>query len=123
MSKQYERRINELVRKIVCDLIEREINDPRVSGVTILDVAVSQDTRHAVVRYSVIGDDEKKAEVLQGLRSATGWVNREVAKRLRTRHTPHVHFRYDQGLEFDDRMSVLLEQIKAEEETRPKPEP
>ena len=122
MSKQYERRINDLVRQYVCDLIEREINDPRIAGVTVTDVEVSQDVRHATVYYSVIGDDAKKEEVAQGLRSAAGWMSRELAKRLRTRNTPHVHFRFDQGLERDDRMSQLLDQIKAEDEKRPKPQ-
>lgn len=119
MSKKYEARIIDLIRTHVCELIERQINDPRVIGVTVTDVALSQDVRHATVYYSVIGDDAQKAEVQKGLNSAATWVSRELGKRLRTKNSPHVHFRFDPALERGDRMSQLLEEIKAAEALRP----
>jgi ribosome-binding factor A len=118
MSKRYEGRVTDLVRKHVCELIEREIHDPRIEGVTVTDIELSQDTRHATVFYSIIGDDERKAEVKRGLDSAAGWVTRELGKRLRTRNTPHIRFEFDESLERGDRMSLLLDQIKSEDEQR-----
>jgi ribosome-binding factor A len=119
MSKKYEQRITDLVRTHVCELLEREINDPRVKGITVTDVEVTQDTKYATVFYSVIGDDARKDEVSAGLRSARGWVSRALGKRLRTRNTPHVKFEFDGSLERGDRMSQLLDEIKAVDATRP----
>jgi ribosome-binding factor A len=116
MSKRYESRVNDLIRRHVSQLIERELQDPRVAGVTITDVEVSPDTRHAKIFYSLIGDDEQKAEVQHGLESAAGWLSRELGKRLRTRHTPHLAFEFDQSLEYGDRMSRLLDELKAKGE-------
>jgi ribosome-binding factor A len=118
MSKKYEQRITDLVRQHVCDLLEREINDPRIQGVTVTDVEVTQDTKYATVFYSVIGDDARKTEVRDGLRSAAGWVSRELGKRLRTRNSPHVKFQFDASLERGDRMSQLLDEIKAADAAR-----
>ncbi len=114
MSKKYENRVNELIRQHVCDLLEREINDPRVSDahVTVTDVAVTADTKYAKVFYSLIGDDEQKAAAAEGLRSAEAWVTRELGKRLRTRNTPHITFQFDQSLEYGDKMSRLLDELK-----------
>lgn len=114
MSKKYEKRINDLIRTHVCDLLERHINDPRVEGVTVTDVEISPDTKYAKVFYSVIGDDAKKAEVAEGLDSASGWFTRELGKRLRTRHTPHLTFEFDESLERGDRMSRLLDELKSQ---------
>jgi ribosome-binding factor A len=118
MSKKYERRIVDLVRTHVCALLEREINDPRIEGITVTDVELSIDTRHAKVFYSLIGDAERKAEVQRGLESAAGWVSRELGKRLHTRNTPHVSFEFDVSLERGDRMSQLFDEIRQQEETR-----
>jgi ribosome-binding factor A len=113
MSKKYEKRVNDLIRTHVCDLIERELNDPRVEGVTVTDVEVTPDTRHATIFYSLIGDEARKAEVARGLDSATGWLTRELGKRLRTRHTPQLRFEFDQSLEYGDHMSRVLDELKA----------
>jgi ribosome-binding factor A len=114
MSKKYEKRINDLIRTHVCDLIERQINDPRVQGVTVTDVEVTPDTKYAKVFYSLIGDDAQKADAAAGLDSASGWLSRELGKRLRTRHTPRLTFEFDESLERGDRMSRLLDELKSQ---------
>jgi ribosome-binding factor A len=118
MSKKYERKITDLVRTHVCALLERELNDPRVEGITVTDVELSPDTRHARVFYSLIGDAERKADVQRGLESAAGWVSRELGKRLRTRNTPHITFEFDESLERGDRMSQLFDEIRRQDESR-----
>lgn len=116
MSKRYEQRITDLIRRHVVQLIEHELKDPRVEGVTITDVEVSPDTRFAKVFYSLIGDDAKKEEVAEGLRSAQGWVTHELGRRLRTRNTPHITFEFDPSLEYGDRMSRLLDDLKKQQD-------
>jgi ribosome-binding factor A len=121
MSKKYEKRISDLVRQHVVELLERQLNDPRVTDaqVTITDVEVTPDTKYAKVFYSLIGDDEQKVEVAEGLRSAQRWISHELGKRLRTRNTPHVTFHFDESLERGDRMSRLLDELKSQEQPKP----
>ncbi|MCS6773224.1 MAG: 30S ribosome-binding factor RbfA [Anaerolineae bacterium] len=115
MSRRYENRVNDLVRRHVAHLVEVELNDPRVreARMTITGVEVSPDTRYATVYYSLIGDEAQRAEVQRGLDSAAGWVSRELGKRLRTRHTPHITFQFDPSLEHGDRISRLLDELNA----------
>jgi ribosome-binding factor A len=120
VSKKYEKRINELVRMHVCELLERQLNDPRVTDaqITVTDVEVTPDTKYAKVFYSLIGDEAQKAEAAEGLRSAQGWISHELGRRLRTRNTPHVTFHFDASLERGDRMSRLLDELKAQEQPK-----
>ncbi|BCX05326.1 MAG: ribosome-binding factor A [Candidatus Roseilinea sp.] len=120
MSKKYEKRVNELIRMHLADLLERELNDPRVNGaqITITDVEITPDTRHAKVFYSLIGDAAQKAEVARGLESAAGWLSRELGKRLRTRHTPQLTFEFDESFERGDRLSRLLDELRGDEEIK-----
>jgi len=123
MSKKYERRISELVRGYLSALIETRLKDPRVNGVTVTDVEVTADTRHARVYYSLIGDDEAKRQAALGLESASGWLRHELGAVLRTRHTPELAFVYDPSLERGERMARLLDEIKLRESPSPRQDP
>jgi ribosome-binding factor A len=120
MSKKHEKRMSDLVRLHICELIEREINDPRVvdANITVTDVEVTPDTRYAKIFFSLIGDDEKKANAQRGLNSASGFLSRELGKRLRTRNTPHISFEFDESLERGDRMEQLFDEIKKSEKEK-----
>jgi ribosome-binding factor A len=120
MSKKHEKRMSDLVRLHICELIEREINDPRVvdANITVTDVEVTPDTRYAKIFFSLIGDDEKKADAQRGLNSASGFLSRELGKRLRTRNTPHISFEFDESLERGDRMEQLFDEIKKSEKEK-----
>jgi ribosome-binding factor A len=121
MSKKYEKRVSELVRAHLATLIERRLNDPRVAGVTVTDVEVTSDTRHAKVFYSLIGDDQAKQQAARGLESASGWLRHELGLHLHTRHTPELVFEYDPSLEHGARMSQLLDELKAKEAAKEQP--
>ena len=121
MSKKYEKRVSELVRSHLATLIERRLNDPRVAGVTVTDVEVTSDTRHAKVFYSLIGDEQAKQQAARGLDSASGWLRRELGLHLHTRHTPELVFEYDPSLEHGARMSQLLDELKAREAAKDEP--
>ena len=118
MSKKYEKRVSELVRAHLATLIERRLSDPRVSGVTVVSVEVTADTRHARVFYSLIGDEEAKLQAARGLECASGWLRRELGMHLHTQHTPNLTFEYDPSLEHGARMSDLLDELKVKEAQR-----
>jgi ribosome-binding factor A len=115
MSKKYEARIRGLLQSHICTLIESQLNDPRVIGITITDVEVTQDTRYAKVFYSMLGSAKDKQNAARGLDSAAGWVSHELGRRLRTKNTPHITFVYDPSLERGEHMAHVLDEVKQRE--------
>jgi ribosome-binding factor A len=116
MSKRYQRRVADLVRTHLTDLLERKTNDPRLQMVTITDVAVTPDAARADVHFSVLGGDEAQAEARAGLESASGWLRRELGHRLRLRNTPRLAFHYDPSLERGEHIASILDELGLSEE-------
>jgi ribosome-binding factor A len=110
-------RIEEQLRMEMSEIIEREIQDPRIGLATVTRVKVSPDLRHARVFVTVLGDAGQRKKSLEGLRSAASFARRSLGKRLHhLRRIPELTFDYDDGLEKGMRVEELLEQIKHEEE-------
>jgi ribosome-binding factor A len=99
------------------EIIEREIQDPRIGLVTVTAVEVSPDLRHGRVFVTVLGDENQRKKALQGLRSAAGFARRSLSKRLHhLRRIPELSFDYDEAVEKSIRIEELLNQIKHEGE-------
>jgi ribosome-binding factor A len=111
MGRRYQRRVSELVHVHLSNLLERKSKDPRVAGVTITDVEVTPDAMRARVYFTVFGGEEARDEALDGLRSAAGWLRRELGQRLRLRNTPELVFRYDRSVERGERISAILDEL------------
>ena len=114
------RRIHRIVEQLrieLSEIIEREIQDPRIGLVTVTAVKVSPDLRHGRVFVTVLGDEIQRKKALQGLTSAAGFVRRSLSKRLHhLRRVPELSFGYDEAVEKTIRIEELLEQIKHEDE-------
>ena len=112
MTRRTER-INDLLREELSDLLQRELKDPRMGGlVTITEVDVSPDLRHAKVFVSVMGSEEEKASTFLALRAAAHFLQRTLRKRLSLRRTPELAFFADDSLEQGAHIMELLEQAK-----------
>jgi len=109
-------RIEEQLRIELSEIIEREIQDPRVGLTTVTGVKVSPDLRHARIFVTVLGDETQRKKALEGLRSAASFVRRSLSKRLHhMRRIPEVTFDYDEVVEKGIRIEELLDKIKHEE--------
>ena len=116
-------RINELLRSEIAELISREIKDPRLAGlISVTEVDTTTDLRHAKVFVSVFGTEEERASSLAALRSATGFLRREVAQRVTFRHMPELEFHLDSSIEQGDKIMRLLRQV-ADEKPAAEPKP
>jgi ribosome-binding factor A len=111
MGKRYQRRVSELVHVRLSELLERKSKDPRLAMVTITDVEVTPDVMQAKVYFSVLGGKEARDEALEGLRSAAGWLRRELGQQLRLRNIPELVFRYDRSVERGERISAILDEL------------
>src|SRR6478672_9526502 len=98
-------------------LLTTEVRDPRITGVVVSRVLMSDDLRSArvYVRFLQGGDDEaKRKEVLTGLARASSMLRREVTQRVGLRAAPELRFYYDAGQERVDRIELLLDEVRRE---------
>ncbi len=110
-------RIEEQLKIELSEIIEREIQDPRIGLATLTHVKVSPDLRHARVFVTVLGDETQRKKTLEGLRSAAHYARRSLSKRLHhLKRIPDLIFDYDEAVEKGIRIEYLLDQIKREEE-------
>ena len=110
-------RIEEQLRIELSEIIEREIQDPRIGLVTVTRVKVSPDLHHARVFVTVLGSEAEQKKTVDGLKSAAGYARRSLSKRLHhLRRIPELTFGYDEAVEKVIRVEELLDKIKSEEE-------
>ena len=109
-------RINEELQRELSDLV-RSLKDPRVqqSMVSVTKVEATGDLRYAKVYISVL-DKDKAREVLKGLKSAGGFLRREIAGRLQLRYTPELVFVEDDSIAYGARMFDLLKSLDIRED-------
>lgn len=115
MSSNRRGRINEELQRELSSLI-RNVKDPRVQGklISVTHVEATPDLRYATVYISVLEKDQS-AEVLKGLKSAGGWLRRELGSAMLLRYTPELVFEEDTSIEKGARIFELLSQIEREE--------
>lgn len=113
-------RVASLIKREVSQMLMSGIKDDRVGAgmVSVTDVEVSGDLQHAKVFVSIYGTDEARAETMEGLKAATGYVRRELGQRIRLRRTPEVLFREDRAVERGTRVISLLNQLNAERDEK-----
>jgi ribosome-binding factor A len=108
-------RLAEEVREEVARMVASELKDPRLGFVTVVRVELAHDLRNARVYVGVLGSEAEREKSLVALRSAAGFIRRELGRRLRIHHSPEIDFRYDKGLEATDRVARLLQEDAARE--------
>lgn len=108
-------RINGEVMKELSLIIRQEIKDPRIHMMTsVTSVEVAPDLKTCKAYISVMGSDEEKKDTIAGLRSAEGYVRRQLAKRLNLRNTPEIQFVLDQSIEYGVHMFRLIDEVNKE---------
>jgi len=128
MGKNYRpERLGEEIRKLISELLLRELNDPRLSGiVSISNVDVTGDYSFATVYITLLGpssseeaDEESKKEVLAAFQSAKGFIKKVIGKNIKLHHVPELLFRIDTSMEYGRHISQVIADlgIKQSEET------
>ncbi|HAM05193.1 MAG TPA: 30S ribosome-binding factor RbfA [Megasphaera sp.] len=108
-------RINSEVLKELSRIISREIKDPRISPMTsVVSVEVAPDLKTCKAYISVLGDEEARKDTLAGLKSAHGYIKRELAHSVNLRNTPDIRFILDQSIEYGVNMSRKIDEITAD---------
>ncbi len=111
MAKDRINKINEEVRRELSNIV-RELKDSRIPMMTsIVAVRVTNDLSYAKVYVSVMGDELVQKKAIEGLKSASGFVRREIGRRLQLRHTPEFLFELDHSIEQGAYINKLIHDI------------
>ncbi|NJN19681.1 MAG: 30S ribosome-binding factor RbfA [Oscillochloris sp.] len=120
MAKQRLQQIADTIQRVLGDVIQHELNDPRIGFATVTGVAVSADLQHATIHISVMGDEEQRKETMAGLQRARGYLRRRVADELNhMRFVPELHLKLDTSLDYSIHIEDVLREIAHEREANP----
>lgn len=108
-------RVGEQMKKELSDIIGRKLKDPRIGFVTVTGVEVTGDLQQAKVFITVLGDESKREDTLNGLEKAKGFIRTEVGHRIRLRKTPELFFEIDESIDYGNKIETLLKEIHREE--------
>ncbi len=105
-------RINQQMKREISNIIQQELQDPRLEFVSITEASVSPDFKNARVGFSVLGPEENVGEVELVLRHAAGFVRKLIGERINLRNTPRILFVYDPSIQYSIKVEETLEDIK-----------
>ena len=113
---QRQQRLADLLRHELAVILQSGMKDPRVRLATVSEMVVSRDLRHARVRVSVLGSDEDRRHCLEALERARGFIRTQLARRVRLRTVPDLHFELDRGAEHSQHIHALLEELHVDDD-------
>ncbi|MEW6665015.1 MAG: 30S ribosome-binding factor RbfA [Thermodesulfobacteriota bacterium] len=106
-------RVGDQILKEMAELLARRVKDPRVEGVTLTGIHLSNDLRHAKIYFSILGEEEAVRNAQMGLDSAKGFIKREVSLCMGLRYTPEIVFRHDPSLRDGAHMERVLRDLRS----------
>jgi ribosome-binding factor A len=102
--------VAEQIRRDLAELISLELKDPRIGLITLTDVEITADYAHAKIYFTALADAAALPAIEEGLRHASGFLRRELGRRIRIHTLPELHFVYDASVERGDRLSRLIDE-------------
>lgn len=118
MKKYRIEKVQELIRREITQIIQKELKDPRIQGfINVNEVKISRDLKIAQTYISIFGIEDKKVdEVFKGLINASGFIKYKLSKILRLRVIPDINFVQDRSVEKGIKIINRLEKLKEERE-------
>ena len=105
-------RINEEIRKEVSYILQNLLKDPRIDTLTsVVKVDTTKDLKYCKLFISVLGDEASQQSTMKGLKSAEGYIRRQLAHELNLRNTPQITFILDQSIAYGVNMSKLIDEV------------
>ena len=112
-------RINGEVQKELSQIIRNEIKDPRIAPMTsVVAVEVAPDLKTCKAYISVFGDEKAAEDTIDGLKSAEGYIRRQLAHTVNLRNTPEIRFILDQSIAYGVSMSHLIDEVIGDDEKK-----
>lgn len=115
-SKIRLKRISDRIRDELAEMLVKEVQDPRLSGISVTDVSVDRELAYADIYVSAVEGHERTREVLEGLHSASGFLRRELSVRVDLRVFPRLRFHWDVTPERADHIERVLASLRSEDQ-------
>jgi len=107
-------RVQDLLREEISLIIQRELHDPGLGFITIIDVRMSEDLKTAKVYFSIYGSDEERKKTFEALKRSKGYIKFLLGKRIKLRYMPELSFMLDDSLEKVQRIGEILKKESGE---------
>ena len=111
-------RIADRIKREFSEMLLFELSDPRVQQIYVTDVNIDRELAFANIYVSAIEGSERASEVMEGLRSASGFIRRSLSKRVQLRSFPQLRFHWDPTPEQADRIEQILAEIREDDARR-----
>ena len=112
-------RVNGEVQRELAEIIRNDIKDPRINPLTsVVAVEVAPDLKTCKAYISVLGDEQSQKDTLAGLKSAEGYIRRELARSINLRNTPEIRFILDQSIEYGVNMTKMIDSVNKKDESK-----
>lgn len=113
-------KVAETIKREISDIIRNHVKDIRVQSplISITNVEVTGDLKHAKIFISIYENSEKQQQIMIGLNSALGYIRSELARRIRLRFIPELHFKLDRSIEKGSKVIALIDKITKERQTK-----
>ncbi len=108
-------RVAEVVLRELSQMLLRDLRDPRLRGVTLTTVRMTDDLRRGKVFFSHLEGASRAKDALAGFRSASGFIRHRIGRELGLRFAPELDFEFDPGTERASRIDALLRESRAKE--------
>ena len=118
MSRRTEQ-VGDEIQRVLGEVIQNEVKDPRVGFVTVTGVTVTPDMSRANVRLSIMGDEAERKETMKALERARGFLRRRVGEEVTLRTVPEIVLHLDRSLDHALRITELLRDIEEERRINP----
>jgi ribosome-binding factor A len=113
MARSYrQERLNERIKELIGELVQKRLKDPRIGLVTITAVSIAPDYATAKVYFTVMGDEAVRSETRKGLESARSFLRRAVGRELELRQAPDLRFLYDDTLDRAMRIDEVIRETR-----------
>jgi|YelNatPaOPRAMG01_1025707.scaffolds.fasta_scaffold20468_2 ribosome-binding factor A len=112
-------RVADLIKEEVADIIQRKVKDPRIKGITVTGVRMTDDLKEATIFYCETFHKSDRSELNVAMTSAAGFIRRELAERVHLRSIPKLSFVYDDSFDYSERIGWILNTLKSKDEQDP----
>lgn len=106
-----QERLEKILEREISNIIRIEVKDDRLSFVTITKVSLTNDLSIATVYYTIMGTKEQRDATTANLLDAKGFIRSSLSKKLEIRKTPDLKFKYDESLDYGDRIEQILKNL------------
>lgn len=112
------KKIQDQIKRVLTEILETKVNDPRIESVYVTDVSVDRELDYANIYVSSLAGSEQSEEILAGLDNANGFIRYTLSQEVKLRVMPKLRFYWDETPEKADRIESLLAEIRKEREER-----